>query len=267
MYRYTPIEIPSLATAQAPLPKRIEWDLLSFGDAVGTLSSVISLTETSELTAYEASFISCTHSEGKSWESLFIPLDADGVNGISLTWWNRNRGLNGQINVKHCSVSDYYNTVASKAVYKGYDVVAYVGRDRGFTRRHAFVDELASRERSSSPVIAMSRSDMVGLTSIRGWPKQLGECMAKALNSHPAITQFFRRLRKKGLLTQALREMKDLRSTPEEVVDAFCETLADLTSVEVADSPSAPVYPEPSDVKPKKAQEKADLYQSWGAFG
>lgn len=271
MYRYTPIDLPALATAHVALPKRIDWNLLSLNDAVGTASSILNVAEISNPTAYEASFISCTHNEGKSWESLFIPLDADGTNGVSVTWWNRNRGLNGQVNVKLCSVSDYYNTVASKAVYKGYDVVAYVGRDRGFTRRHAFVDELARRERSSSPVIAMSRDDMDELSSgVPGWREHVGERLAKALYNHPATIQFFQRLKKKSLLGQAMREMGDVieNSRHAEIMTSFRDTLADLTAMNrTEDVAQGEVYPAQAEEKPKAAPKKTDLYQAWGAFG
>lgn len=268
MYRYTPIDLTLIPTAHATVPKRIDWNLLSFNDAVGTATSIINVTEIIDPTAYEASFISCTHNEGKSWESLFIPLDADGANGVSVTWWNRNRGLNGQLNVKLCSVSDHYNTVASKAVYKGYDVVAYVGRDRGFTRRHAFVDELARRERSSSPVIAMSRDDMVELASYPAWREHVGERLAKALYDHPAIMQFFQRLKKKNLLGQALREMSNVNAMHVEMIESFRNTLADLTAMNRAeDFASAEVYTAQAEERAKAAPKKTDLYQAWGAFG
>ncbi|SUE95832.1 Uncharacterised protein [Ectopseudomonas mendocina] len=271
MYRYTPIDLPTLATANVALPKRIDWNLLSFNDAVGTASSILNVVELKDPSAsYEASFISCTHNEGKSWESLFIPLDAEGNNGVSVTWWNRNRGLNGQVNVKLSSVSDYYNTVASKAVYKGYEVVAYVGRDRGFTRRQAFVDELANREKSSSPVIAMSRSDMTEISSMPGWREHVGEQMAKALYNHPATIQFFQRLKQKSLLGQTIRDMGTVieNSKHAEMMTAFRETLADLTAMNRTDDfAKGEVYPAREDEKPKAAPKKTELYQAWGAFG
>lgn len=215
---------------------------------------------------FETSFIACTHPEGKSWESLFIPTDKNGTHGISITWWNRKKGLRGQINVKACSQTEFYDTVASKAVYKGYEVVSFVGRENGLNRRHAFVSDLHARGESVSPALAWGNTASIPASGV-----QAGQSIAKAMIDSRTINHFFTKLLINGHADDVLREgieatrhqgmfAHDLAGSLFHNINDFLDEYR--TGHEIDPSPASHA------VKAKPAPvAKEDLYTGWGVFG
>lgn len=217
---------------------------------------------------FETSFIACTHPEGKSWESLFIPTDKNGTHGISITWWNRKKGLRGQVNVKACSQVEFYDTVASKAVYKGYEVVSFVGRENGLNRRHAFVSDLHARGESVSPALAWGNTGSIPASGI-----QAGKSIAEAMIDSRTISHFFTKLLMNGHADEVLREgievtkhqgmfATDLAGGLFHNINSFLDEYRDDLAVSELDTYQA-AKPK---VKPAPVA-KEELYSGWGVFG
>ncbi len=218
---------------------------------------------------FETSFIACTHPEGKSWESLFIPTDKNGTHGISITWWNRKKGLRGQVNVKACSQVEFYDTVASKAVYKGYEVVSFVGRHTGLNRRHSFVSDLHTRGESVSPALAWGNTGSIPASGVKA-----GQSMAETMivETRP-IAQFFIKLLMNGHSDHVLREGIEVTKNQ----GVFASDLAggllhrigaslddyreDLAVSQLDDYQAAKQKAKPAPVA------KEELYSGWGVFG
>lgn len=218
---------------------------------------------------FETSFIACTHPEGKSWESLFIPTDKNGTHGISITWWNRKKGLRGQINVKACSQAEFYDTVASKAVYKGYEVVSFVGRENGLNRRHAFVSDLHARGESVMPALAWGNTASIPVSGVKA-----GQGMAETMvvETRP-IAQFFLKLLMNGHADEVLREgieaTKHQGILAADLASGFFQRINDFLDghrKDLADGKTDSLSTVSPKAKPAPVA-KEELYSGWGVFG
>lgn len=130
--------------------KTVPWRYESVGGALQTEDAlhqiVLDAHLSSDKAVYECSFISCSHHEGKSWDSMFIPLTTTGHLGMSITWWRRAAGAAGTLLIKSVTEAEWYSVVKTKAVDKGYDVNSFIGREQSLSSRHSFVRDLHSQE-------------------------------------------------------------------------------------------------------------------------
>jgi len=197
---------------------------------------------------YLSSLVSLTGESGKAWESLYIPTDLYGTDGISITWWSKTRSGKpaGSVQIKRTNETEYYNKVGSKVNYGTYSPEFYMGRAIPINSgRHDFVRELSETSNSLPPL---------------GFPKQelptLKSEVASLLMKNPPIRQFIQNIAARGLgeklLTQIVNIPEDYRG----------EIGAELIKI------TAEVGSEDAFVraKPKKA-EIEETYSMWGAFG
>ena len=117
-------------------------------------------------TVYECSFISCSHHEGKSWDSMFIPLTSTGHLGMSITWWRRSAGAAGTLLIKSVTEAEWYSVVKTKAVDKGYEVNSFIGREQPLSSRHSFVRALHASDSHcpTLPCAALLESQTLAMT-------------------------------------------------------------------------------------------------------
>lgn len=256
---YTPIlDLDAIET------KQVVWNGRDAAGNSYTCDSKINVSEVYDsFVNYPMSFIACEHPQGKSWESLFIPMAATGVFGVSVTWYNRNVGLKGSINVKITSELDFYNTVASKAVYKGYGVSQFVGRSEGLNRRHAFVENLHKSEASVAHTAGLSVASVRKMT-----PREVGSAYGAALLQIPPLALFVHKLRELGHISDAIGQMENLSASVTDagkrlLFRAVLDTLEanmSMLGVKVKET-------EPQAKAPTPTPSHAPAYESWGAFG
>lgn len=257
--------IPYLSEAsKAPTDTVINWLFVNAKGDKLVNSHITAIDGGAAMTVYPVSFIACDHPDGKSWESLFLPLDATGLTGISVTWWNRKKGLPGQINLKPCSQAEFYDTVASKAVHKGYEVISFIGREIGLTRRHSFVEDLHKRTDSVGPCIGLTVSHLCS-------GSELGTDMIESACALPPIANFFNKLTENMHVANfiyALEEVKrGVRPAQKKIIEGIEDGLneigfgSDVFAINgVTDRvPTPPTSPTP----PKKEE----IYSGWGVFG
>jgi len=220
---------------------------------------------------FQFSAITCTHADGKSWQSIYIPATPSSVNGVSITWWNRKPGAKGQINVKPDSELNWYGTVQSKVISKGYNVLAYSGREIGLSPNHAYCAELFKMGVGipQSAVSLEAFDDIASMMTSDDLGKTLGSGL---VGTNPVIELLFARISASGLLFDALRDAAyQINASPvaknvqQIMLSAFDEIYR------LIDGEKTTIDSEFVTARPKKAPEhpkpKEEIYSSWGAFG
>jgi hypothetical protein len=251
---------------------------LSVGDNV---KNYLHKTVVSEINvvSLEISAIICTHSEGKSWQSIFLPTNSSSMNGVSITWWNRKPGLPGQVNVKAESSQQWYATVGSKVIAKGYEVLAYCGRETGWNRNQSWCSELHKKDVAIHQ-LGISTGELRDMVAKNGF-EEVGEKIANSMMANPVVSGLIRRISRAGLLEQALKEADYLvgverteNMTLSVMLPAVRSLLtATLSSKGFDDEASGEVYTAsrvyaPKEAKPvKEVKMPEQVYSAWGAFG
>ena len=229
------------------------------------------------VTTLEISAIICTHPEGKSWQSIFLPFNGSSLNGLSITWWNRKPGLPGQINVKAETAQQWYATVGSKVIAKGYEVLSYCGRDKGWTRSQSWCSELHARDIAIHQ-LAMSTGELRDLWDSND-ADEVGTKIASAMVANPVISGLLRRIYRAGHLEDALNQAESItgaqtgaalalsamHATVANLYNAVASTKGFDDEAEEVNVSSRLARKESAQAKERKAPEQT--YSTWGAFG
>lgn len=190
-------------------------------------------------------YISCRHHEGKVWESLYVP--ANGAEGLAVTRWARNGSSSGSFNVKKVSELEWYNTVKSKAVLKGYDVLHITGVTTPLTSRHSFIQDLRQKG-----VLLPNLSMPYELYSALK-PNDRSSLIAKAYRRYKPISHFLNRLCVTG------------------IDKAIASNLAGRNDAELILEQALGLQPQMATAtatQPTRAETRAERYgMAWGAFG
>lgn len=144
---------------------------------------------------FQSSLITCKHPEGKVWESLFIATSRNGISGLAITWWGK-AGSRGTISVKKVGEADWYTVVKSKVVGKGYDINAFIGRDRALMNSHQFVTDIHENS-PSLPAMgfpAWVAQDIIDTKTTFG----LGDVMGRAFSGIVPVSNFITKLLHNG---------------------------------------------------------------------
>lgn len=189
----TPYSIDKIQTINRR-EKRVKWVLRDRSDMATEEECVHSVIE-EENGEFQSSLIACKHPEGKVWESLFIATSRNGMSGLAITWWGK-AGSRGQISVKKVSEADWYTVVKSKVVGKGYDIDAFIGRDRALMNSHQFVTDIHENS-PSLPAMGLPNwvaQDIIDTKTMRG----LGDMMGRAFTGIVPVSNFITKLLNNG---------------------------------------------------------------------
>lgn len=174
--------------------KRVKWILRDQRDVAVTEECIHSVIN-EEHGEFQSSLITCKHPEGKVWESLFIATSRNGMSGLAITWWGK-AGSRGQVSIKKVGEADWYTVVKSKVVGKGYEINAFIGRDRALMNSHQFVTDI----HESSPSLpamgfpAWVAQDIIDTKTMRG----LGDVMGRAFSGIVPVSNFITKLLHNG---------------------------------------------------------------------
>lgn len=242
----------------------VSWTLIEPNGTHVVAPAMHVLTEDSVLT-YSTSFISCQHPEGKCWNSLFVPVVANGMSGFSITWWGKEHRVKGQISVKQLSENEWYNTVKSKAVAKDYKVLQYIGRNIPLTSGHSFIHQIITDDSVSSlPQMAFTNYQSNEIRE-KGSERAVGRAVTAGLKVNTAIGHYLRVLEEKGFdLQQELIRIQDQmdnmlsRASADFVAGMYDEGLTDgeiIVNMRGKGKPAEPVI------------DRVEVYgNGWGGF-
>lgn len=258
---YMPADLTSLTR------ESVKWQLTSHRGEVREEPSIISSAGYSEQPEYELSMITCEHPEGKVWESMFIPTTVSGAEGISITWWAKNSSGRGQAQIKLVGESEWYSTVKSKAVSKGYKVTNFIGREVPVGSGHTFVLDLHKDELIPSIFsLGMTRQQSIALRN-KGGNELIGLTIGTAISNIVPTDHFVRKMAANGHSVVGMIDSV-LNSTTIEQKDI----LKGITNVEGLRNVLAYEAPKGARVEPVKSREQVnaereETYGAWGAFG
>lgn len=258
---YMPADLTSLTR------ESVKWQLTSHRGEVREEPSIISSASYSEPAEYELSMITCEHPEGKVWESMFIPLNASSAEGVSITWWAKNSSGKGQAQIKLVSETEWYSTVKSKAVSKGYKVTNFIGREVPISSGHAFVIDLHRDELIPSIFSLGFTRQQAQALRIKGGNELIGATIGTAISNLVPTDHFIRKMAANhhsfvGMIDQIIAsttiEQKDL--------------LKGIANVEGLKNVLAYQAPKGTRAEPVKSRdqlnaEREESYGAWGAFG
>lgn len=253
---FTPLLIDNSIGVQSK--KIVDWKReLHNGSILEESSLHTVINDGSEIGSFNVSFITCSHAEGKSWESLFIPLTATGATGISITFWRRKANTKGQILVKTASETEWYQVVKSKAVDKGYDVNGFIGAMRPLSTKFSFIEDL-HRSAPSLPALALTGKQVQKINDQSG-TNGIGRVLCNLSNIAP-ISAFLGKLLGynhdyKGNIKSVIT---GLPIGQQEIAQGFLERLADMKAGIISPEVAKPKEPE---VAPEETYGSA-----WGAF-
>lgn len=187
----TPYTLNDLAKTE---PVSVNWNVIQPFSPDKEEPAIMSVTTINDHGEFCMSMINCVHPDGgKFWDSMFIPTNLTGGQGMSITCWGK-ASTKGQFQVKEVSEQEWYKTVKSKAVSGGYDVKNFVGRTVPLSSDHGFVRTLQENpDVPSIPCLAFTPAQKADIGQ-RGGPEGLGYFMGKAASNIIPTENFIKAL-------------------------------------------------------------------------
>lgn len=210
---------------------------------------------------YETSYISCVHPAGKAWRSMFIPTNSSGSCGLSISWWGKSNFVNGQVQVKEVSESEWASTARSKLAVSGYEAHSYIGRRFPLDGKHR---ELAQLHNSAScpsiSQLALLNHQSDSIIERKG-AFGIGAVMGAAIKNIKPTGDFLNSLIEKNFNVADLVRGK--------IPSAKTSSSADFIS-SLANSMTGANFATEHKLKKEKSVpviDRESVYGGWGAFG
>lgn len=223
-------------------------------------------TQTKLTGVYESSFVALEHPTGKWWESMFFPTSASGNTGFSITTWGKKSGASGSLQVKLVNCHEWYGVVATKiAAGKGYQPLAFVGRQEGVTTGQRSVFQRTMRDEFSLAVMAATTDQ--AKTALEKFPTKPYEMLASQLMvgmiALAPVQEFLKKISENNhsFTDELSAQMPGVSSKAEG--DMALGYASAITAV--LNNPEFQLTMKEKEKEPEI--DRSTVYDAWGAFG